>query len=171
MVIDDHDTTSIVRGPWFTRLGGPYMCLIAVVGFGIAAANQPWSALAIGPLWSAPGIWWGLRLARLGVLASDSALIIRNPIRTYELTWQEIGDIRFEARRSSRWQRFSLFFLQGDRHVGVVDVAGRAEPIEIYATETFRWALYGRLFSQQPKTAAAKVELVRSTWLEHTRTQ
>jgi hypothetical protein len=168
--VERDDLTLVVRGPWFTRLGGPYMCLIAAVGFVLVTANEPIAALAIGPLWSGPGIWWGLRLARLGVLVRPSGLVIRNPIRTYELAWVDIRDVRYESRRSSKWQRFSLFFLHSDRRIGVVDVAVRPVPIEVYATETFRFAFYGWLFSQKPETAEAKVERVRSLWLEHSTT-
>jgi len=115
--------------------------------------------------WAGPGFWWGWRLAHLGVVAEESELVVHNPVKTYRIAYAEIVDVRLEKRRSSPWIRAALFFLQFDRSVGVLEVKGREEPLEMYSTESFWFAIYGRFFSQTPSTSAAKVQAIRTLWL------
>lgn len=164
MAVNADGRTTLVRGSWFTRLGGPYMCLIAVAGLFVIMIADPAAGLFVVPLWAAPAFWWGARLARLGVLADASGLIVRNPLRTYTVDWSGIVDVRLERRRATPWERLTLFFLQFDRWVGVIEVSDRPEPIQMYATESFWFAFYGRIFSQRRETAASKVDAVRSAW-------
>jgi hypothetical protein len=143
---------------------GWWICVIAVVGWAMVTVES--GALAfvlVGVLWTTPGLWWGWRVSHIGVIAGPRELVVRNPLRSHRLSYDEIVDVRLRSRRESDGARRALRGLF-DRQVGVVAVADRDRPIEMAAT-AWLWSDRSAVSHAKGRTAR-DVDTVRSLWLE-----
>jgi hypothetical protein len=143
---------------------GWWICLIAVVGWAVATIDSgPIALVLVGALWATPVFWWGWHIAHIGIFAGPGELVVRNPFRSYRLSYDEIVDLRLRSRRDPTREEAALRSLF-NRQVGVVVVKDRNRPIEMAATE-WLWS-GGSALSHANGRTARDVDTVRSVWLE-----
>jgi len=153
----------VLRGSLFFRLMGGWLWFIALFGLvSVAIRSGPAAELLAGLFWAAPAGWWGWRLARLGVSAEADEVVVRNPLRTYRIRYDDIVDVRLHLRSSSQPIARAMLAVW-NRAAGVLDVPGRDAAVEMYSTESF--VPMGRLGTR----SADDVATIRSLWLERRR--
>ena len=154
----------VLRGSFLQRLMGWWICAIAVIGPIALAWNAGLlAAVVVTVLWSTPALWWGWRVAHLGVVAGREELVVRNPLRTHRIPYDTIEEIRVR-RRSPAGRPGDLVRALWNPAVGVVEVRGRDQPVQVKKTETL--VSGGRRPSWLGRRTANQVDQVRSAWLE-----
>src|SRR4051794_37662548 len=98
------------------------MCCVSLIGLGLSLTDSGVvGSLLVGIFWTAPAFWWGWRISHVGVYAEPDDLVIRNPLRTHRLRYDEVVDVRMLSRRDRDRARPRLPEVF-NRRVGVVVV-------------------------------------------------
>jgi hypothetical protein len=139
------------------------MCCLSLFGLGVAAIEGGVALVLVGLLWTTPGFWWGWRISNAGVAVEPDALVIRNPLRTHRIRYDDIADVRMYSRfgdRRARPRALEVF----NRRVGIVVVKGVHKPIEMQATD-WLWSTRS-LLGHSKARSDEDVEAVRSAWID-----
>jgi hypothetical protein len=150
--------TLIVRAPGTTRFLGGWICVIATFGF-VGAVTAGGAGHVILLLWGVLGLWWGMRVMRVGVYETSDGLVVRNRYTTSHVHWDDIALIEFKKRPLGAMR---LSMVSG-RRCGALTLRSGVV-LWLDATETMRDFVSGHLWSQPDDEARAKTEKVKEAW-------
>ncbi|MBV1855357.1 PH domain-containing protein [Catellatospora tritici] len=115
-------------------LAVPFLTLIGAFACVLAAAAGGAIGAVVGLLLFMLSVVVSWRLARMSVAIQDRGLVVRNPLRSHELTWEEIDSFTYPA--NNPFYPITVNLISG-RRIGLVALdhettlfAGRAQQHE-----------------------------------------